>query len=191
MSVLLKTLKAIARALVYVSYAAIIVLAVMTVIDVIMRFAFHKPNSGVTEWSQIFLIICMTAMAHALVEGRFIAVGTLVDRFPKNANLAVEIIMGAISFAFFLVVGWQLIKMVGTSMMFKETYFVIKTPRWPLYAVLGVAFLASALATVAYVIERVKNFTPPKDKNVFDENPDLAILALADEGNTIEEGAAQ
>ncbi|MDR0874942.1 MAG: TRAP transporter small permease [Clostridiales Family XIII bacterium] len=181
MSVFVKTLKTIARALIYVSYAAIVVMAVMTVVDVIMRFVFSKPNSGVTEWSQILLIVAMTAMAHSLVEGRFISVGTLVDAFPKRANFAVEIIMGALSLIFFLVVGWQLIKMVGMSMSFHETYFVIKTPRWPMYAILGISFLSSALGTIVYVIERIQNYSPPGDKTVFDENPDLAILALSGE----------
>lgn len=181
MAVVAKTIKWITRILIYACYAAVIVMAALTVYDVFMRYVFSKPNSGVTEWSQILLIICMTAMAHALVEGRVTAVGTFVDRFPKKANFAIEIIMGVISLAFFVVVGWQMLKMVGTSMTFREAYFVIKFPRWPMYLVLGISFLASGLATIAYVIDRITNYRDPKNKSVFDENPDLAILALEEE----------
>ena len=189
MSALLKTIRMITTAFVYVSYAAVIVTAAMTVGDVIMRFVFDRPNSGVTEWSQILLIVSMTAMSHALLEGRFISVGTLVDRFPRKLSIAFEIIMGLICFVFFLIVGWQLIKMVETSIAFNETYFVIKTPRWPMYAILGVAFLSAALATVAYVIERVIRKDSSKGNSVFDENPDLAILAFSDDEETLRPAA--
>lgn len=181
MSVFLKTLRSITRGFIYVCYASLVVLMVMTVVDVIMRYVFNKPSSGVTEWSQMLLIICMTAMAHALVDGRFVLVGTIVDKFPKKVNFAFEIIMGAISFTFFFIVGYQLMKMVGNSMSHNELYFIIKTPKWPMYLILGASFLATALATIVYVIERITNYTPPQEKTVFDENPDLAILALSDE----------
>ncbi|MDR1571753.1 MAG: TRAP transporter small permease [Clostridiales Family XIII bacterium] len=188
MPTLLKTIRAVTTVLVYVCYAAVIVTTVMTVGDVIMRYIFNRPNSGVTEWSQMLLIVSMTAMAHALLEGRFISVGTLVDRFPRKANIAFEVIMGVVSFVFFVVVGWQLIKMVETSIAFKETYFVIKTPRWPMYAILGVSFLATGLATVSYVIGRLTKRPSTHEKNVFDDNPDLAILAFSDTEYEAEKG---
>ena len=194
MSVFIKILKTISRSLLYVSYAAIGVMAVMTVFNVIMRYVFNNPAKGVTEVSQMLLIIAMTALAHSCVEGRFIAVGAFVDRVPKKLNISIEIAMGAIALAFFFFVGWQLLVQVGVSISTHEAYFMIKAPRWPMYLVLGISFLATALATIAYVIERLQNFTPAKEKNVFDENPDLAILALSDEEDLAiagEEGAEQ
>ena len=181
----LKILKSISRALLYVSYGAILVLLGMTVWDVFMRYVFGRPNSGVTEVSQMLLIISMTCLAHALVEGRNVAVGVIVDRFPKVGNFAVEIIMGAVAIVFFFIVGWQLIVMTGTSMNLKEAYFVIKTPRWPMYLILGISFLACIVATFVYVMERIRNYKPPKEVDFFEENPDLAILALS--GDDIEE----
>lgn len=193
MSVLLKTLRTVARVLLYISYAAIAVMAVMTVFNVIMRYIFKSPASGVTEISQMLLIIAMTALAYACIDGRFIAVDAFVGRFPKNANLTIEIIMGIIGFAFFFFVGWQLLHQVSVSISTHEAYFMIKAPRWPMYLILGISFIATALATIVYVVERFRNFTSSKDKNVFDENPDLAILALSDDDDITyqnEEGAA-
>ena len=180
MSVFLKTLKVITKALMYVSYAATLAMMAIVVWDVIMRYVFNKPSSGVTEISQMLLIISMTAMANALIEKRFVAVGTLVDRFPKGVNIAFEILMGALSLIFFVVVGYNLIVMAEGAFRTHETYFVLKTPRWPMYGVLGIAFLSCALATIAYVIERIQSFST-EEKSIFDENPDLAILAFADE----------
>lgn len=180
MTVFLNILKWVSRALLYVSYGAILVLLGMTVWDVIMRYVFGRPNSGVTEISQMLLIISMTCLAHAVVDGRNIAVGVLVDRLPKAGNFIIEIIMGAIAIVFFFIVGSQLIVMTGTSMNLHEAYFVLKTPRWPLYLVLGVSFLACVLATVVYVIERIRNYKPPTEIDFFEDNPDLAILAFSD-----------
>ena len=185
----LKILKWITRIFQYVSYASISVLTILTVVDVVRRFIFSRTLTGVTEWSQMLLIVSMTAMAHALVEGRFINVGVLVDRFPKKVNLAFEVFMGAVSFAFFFVVGYQLIGQIESSIRFREAYFMLGTPRWPFYGILGVAFLACALGTVVFVIERILNFKAPGDKDVFDENPDLAILAFSDYKHDKEGGA--
>ena len=187
MSVFIKTLKVIAKALMYVSYAATVAMMIIVVWDVVMRYIFNKPSSGVTEISQMLLIISMTAMANALVEKRFVAVGTLVDRFPRNLNFAFEILMGVLSFVFFIIVGYNLIVMAEGAFRTHETYFVLKTPRWPLYGVLGISFLSTALATVVYVIEKMQNFSTG-EKSVFDENPDLAILAFADDEAPVAKG---
>jgi len=181
MSVFIKILKTISRSLLYVSYVAIAGMAIMTVFNVVMRYIFNSPVIGVTEVSQMFLIVAMTALAHSCVEGRFIAVGAFVDHTPKKLNISIEIVMGAVALVFFFFVGWQLIVQVGVSYSTHEAYFMIKAPRWPMYLILGISFLATALATIAYVIERLQNFTPAKEKNVFDENPDLAILALSED----------
>jgi len=194
MSAFIKILKTVSRSLLYVSYAAIAAMAVMTVFNVIMRYIFNSPVIGVTEISQMLLIIAMTGLAHSCVEGRFIAVGAFVDHVPKKLNISIEVVMGAIALAFFFFVGWQLIVQVGVSYSTFEAYFMIKAPRWPMYLILGISFLATALATIAYVIERLRNFTPAKEKNVFDENPDLAILALSEDDDfavTGEGGAKQ
>lgn len=180
MSVFLKTLKVITKALMYVSYAATLAMMVIVVWDVIMRYVFNKPSSGVTEISQMLLIISMTAMANALIEKRYVAVGSLVDRFPKGLNIAFEILMGVLSIIFFFIVGYNLIVMAEGAFRTHETYFVLKTPRWPMYGVLGVSFLACVLATIGYVIEKIQTFST-EEKSVFDDNPDLAILAFADE----------
>ena len=189
MSIVAKVLKFITRIFMYVSYLATTVLAIMTVVDVVRRFIFGLTLNGVAEYSQMLLIISMTAMAHAMVEGRFIVVNVLVDRFPKKLNLAIEVLMGLLSFAFFILVGVQLFNQIGFALQSGEAYFMIKIPKWPLYAALGASFMACALSTIVYVYERIKNYKDPKEKTVFDENPDLAILAFSDAANPQEGGA--
>ena len=176
MAVPFKVIKTISRILMYVTYAALLALLVITVYDVIMRYVFNNPSSGVTEWSQMFLIICMTCMAHALVEGRFISVGVFVDRFPQKVNAAFEIGMVAAAIVFFIVVGYQLIALSQVAIQMGETYFVIKTPKWPMYVVLGISFLACVLTSFVYVVERLKKLYAPKVEESILDNPELTIL---------------
>ena len=183
MAVTIKTIKTVTRALMYVCYAALVAMLAITVYDVIMRYIFNNPSSGVTEWSQMFLITCMTTMAHALVEGRFISVGVLVDRFPKKGNMGFEIGMGIAAFVFFIIVGYQLLLLAQGSTLMREAYFVIKTPKWPMYVILGISFLACALATVAYVVERVKKLNAPAAEQSIFDNPELAFIAEAEAGD--------
>ena len=190
MTLIIRLLKIICRIFLYIGCAAILILLAMTVVDVVRRFIFGVTMTGVTEWSQILLIISMTTIAQSLIEGRLIAVDVFVNRFPRKLNIAFEIIMGVISVVFFAVVGFQFINQIGSSIRFREAYFMIRVPRWPFYGVLGASFFASALATIVYVYERVTNFKSPKDKNIFDA-PDLAFLALAEDGGRKEGGAGQ
>ena len=185
-----KVVKSISRALMYVTYAAMLALLVITVWDVIARYVFNRPSSGVTEWSQMFLITCMTCMAHALIEGRMISVGVIVERFHKKVNAAIEIGMGVAAFAFFLIAGYQLILLSQFSTVIGEEYFVIRVPKWPMYAILSISFLACAMTTVVYVIERLqKLFAPPIEKSALD-NPEIAFLMGSEKDAKKEGGAA-
>ena len=188
MSNVVKVLRIITRIFLYISYIAIAALGIMTVIDVVRRNFFGITMNGVTEFSQMFLIVSMTAMAYALVDGRFIVVNVLVDKFPKVINLAIEIFMGALSLVFFVLVGIELFRQISGAISFGEAYFMIKVPKWPMYVALGASFFACVPATFIYVYERIANFKDPKEKTVFDENPDLAILAFADSDHAGEGG---
>ena len=184
MSGVTKVLRVIARVFLYISYLAIAVLTVMTVVDVVRRALFGMTMNGVTEFSQMLLIVSMTAMAYALVDGRFIVVNVLVDKFPKKLNLSIDIFMGVISLAFFLIVGIQLFRQISGAIAFGEAYFMIKIPKWPMYVALGASFLACIPATIVYVYDRIINYKDPAEKTVFDENPDLAILAFGEDDKT-------
>lgn len=182
-----KVIKTISRSLMYVSYAAMLGMLGITVWDVIMRYIFNRPSSGVTEISQMFLIVAMTTMAHALIEGRFINVGVFVDKFPKKLNIGFEIGMGVAALVFFIIVGTQLLGLTETSIAIHEQYFILKTPRWPMYMVLAISFLACAMATVVFVIERIKNFKPPGEVDILD-NPELAVILGTDKEDKKEGG---
>jgi TRAP-type C4-dicarboxylate transport system permease small subunit len=193
MAVILKILKLVTRCFMYVSYGAILVLLALTVWDVIARYVFGKPSSGMPEISQMLLIICMTCLAHAIVEGRWINVGVVVDRFPRSVNIGFEIGSAVVSFVFFVIVGYQLLLLSQGSVLLREAYFILGVPRWPMYLVLGVSFLACCLATFVFVIERIQKIkAPPVEENILD-SPDLAILmSISDEdGNAAKEGGVK
>ena len=190
MKTVVKVIKKFCEYIQYISYVSISALAILTVVDVVRRFIFNRTMTGVTEYSQMLLIITMTAMAHALVERRFIIVGEFVAKFPKWVDFAIEIIMDVVSFAFFAVVGWMLIGQIESSIRFREAYFMVKIVRWPFYGILGVSFLACALAIIAYTYDRMVNFFKPAEKGgLLDEAPELAIVAhMAEDFQTVEEG---
>jgi len=190
MSVFLKVLRGICTVLVVISCAAILVLAALTTYNVVMRYILSKPVTGATEWSQMLLIISMLAMGIAVADGRAIRVGMVVDRFPKRVNVAFEIIMGLIALAFFALVGWMLIARLGWLIERGKAYLYLGWPEWPMYLALGISFLSCALGTIVFAVNSIVNFKSAKDKDVFDENPDLAILALANEEDARNSGGS-
>jgi len=190
MPLVIRVMRVVTHVIQFISYASISLLALLTVVDVVRRFIFGVTMSGVTEYSQILLIISMTAMGYALVERRFIVVNEFVEKFPKWVNISMEIFMGAVSCAFFGIVGYMLIVRIESSIRFREAYFMIGVPEWPFIGILGLSFLACALATVVYVYERIVNYKDPEDRSFIDE-PELSILGLTEEDITKDEGGAE
>ena len=186
MNVIIKALKWICHVCLIISCIAITVLMLFTVFNVIMRYIFGRPNSGVAEWSQILLIISMAGMGFAVADGRTTRVGLLVDRFPKVANIVFEIVTGVIGIAFYAITGWRLIVAIESSRRFREAYFFIGFPRWPAYLALGIAFLSAAVGSIVFIHKSVTSFKPVEAKTMLDENPELA--GLLEGGNGSEGG---
>ena len=182
-----KVMRLITRVLMYISVIAVSIMTVLTVVDVVRRYIIGLALTGVVEYCQMCLIVSMTAMAYALVENKWIVVNVFVERFPKALNLFFEVFMGVLSFVFLTMVGVQLLTQVGQSMNMREAYFMIGVPKWPMYLALGISFLACSLATVVYVYERVTNYKNPKEKTLFEQNPEFLILGLSDDSNPDEE----
>ena len=172
----------------FISYASITILMVLTVVDIVRRYVFSMAMNGVTEFSQMLLIISMTALAHALVEKRFVTVGEFVAKFPRWLDLTIELVMGVISFAFFVIVGWMLFGQIESSIRLKEAYFMIKVVKWPFYGVLGLAFASCALAVIVYIYERVVEFFNNAGEKSFIDEPELSILGLTEEDLKGKEG---
>ena len=181
MPMVIRVMKVIIHLIQFISYAAITCLMVLTVVDIVRRYVFSMAMNGVTEFSQMLLIISMTALAHALAEKRFVAVGEFVAKFPRWVDFAIELIMGIISFAFFVIVGWMLFGQIESSIKLKEAYFMIKVVKWPFYGVLGLAFASCALAVIVYVYERVVEFFRNAGEKSFIDEPELSILGLTEE----------
>jgi TRAP-type C4-dicarboxylate transport system permease small subunit len=110
-----------------------------------------------------------------------VAVGEFVAKFPRWLDLTLEIFMGVVSFAFFVIVGWMLFGQIQSSIMLKEAYFMIKVVKWPFYCVLGLAFASCALAVIVYVYERVVEFFNNAGEKSFLDEPELSILGLTEE----------
>ena len=188
MPMVIRVLKVIIHMTQFISYASITILMVLTVVDIVRRYVFSMAMNGVTEFSQMLLIISMTALAHALVEKRFVTVGEFVAKFPRWLDLAIELFMGVVSFAFFVIVGWMLFGQIESSIRLKEAYFMIKVVKWPFYGVLGLAFVSCALAVIVYVYERVVEFFRNAGEKSFIDEPELSILGLTEEDLKGKEG---
>ena len=181
MSLFLRILKTVCLVFMIISCVVTVGLALFTTYNVIMRYVFGRPSSGVAEWSQMLLILSMTCLGYTYLDGRAIRVGVLVDRFPRKVSIIFELVAGIVSFVFFVLVGYRLLVRIEMAMKFKEAYFVIKVQKWPMYAALGVSFFTAALGTVHFVITKIKDASDPKGKDVLQDNPELAILALSDD----------
>ncbi len=97
---------------IYISWAAMLLVIVMVVIDVSGRFFFNRPLPATTESSELLLpYIIFPSLAYALAAGSHVRVTLITDRFSKRTQLWFDIfayVVGAVLFGVATYFGWRL-----------------------------------------------------------------------------------
>ena len=157
---------------------AVAVMLVLTFVDVVLRVAFSRPITGVTEICEILMAVMLTAMGGSLLAGKTIKVDVLIDKLPKTAGLCVDTLMLAGSAVFCVFVGIATIMRGQYSLSSGRIYIFIGMPQWPFLMLLGLAFFMAAIASIMAIILLFK--ARNKDKSILDDE-EYAILRGSEE----------
>lgn len=148
-----RVLKAVGAICLYAGMAFITAIAVMTVVHVIMRYAFSKPIVGQAELAILmlitgaFLIITPTQ----LVKGHT-TIGLIVDRFSKKTQTIID------SFTYFLCLAvtallfWQSIVRADYVMQAGRETTILGIPLFPVYYVVAVGWGLISLVILTQLI---------------------------------------
>ena len=97
---------------IYISWAALVFVTFMVVIDVSGRFFFNRPLPASPEISELLLpYIVFPCVAYALSIGSHIRVTMLTSLLPQRVQLSCEIIasiVGAVIFGIMAYQGWSI-----------------------------------------------------------------------------------
>ena len=102
--------RSIIKAFLWISYASLLAMTLMVVIDVAGRFVFNKPLPATVDASELILpYLAFIPLAYTLATDAHIRLTLFTDRMPLSVQLGCKVFVSIIGFIFFTLLtiyGW-------------------------------------------------------------------------------------
>lgn len=140
------------------AFSAIIV----TLYSVFMRYVLNNAPEWVEEIVTYMIIMAVYIIASTLAEERgHVGATFIVDRFPKKYRRIIEIINGALSLIFFLVVMYLGVKIIRVTLMTGESSMSsMRFPMWITYLSVPLGASLLSLRSIKRLYRLLFRFTP-------------------------------
>ena len=97
-----------ARALAIIGLIGLVILAGMTITDVLMRWLFNSPIDGVADIGRLIVaVIIASFFPVALAEKHHISIDFLGKILSPRLSLWLEVVAALVTIVFFVVLSWQ------------------------------------------------------------------------------------
>lgn len=122
------------RRIAFIGLVGLLLVAIATMTDVLLRFLFNSPIEGYEDVSQLaFAIIIAACFPAGLVQGRNITIRFLGKGLGPRAALWLEALGAVVTFAFFIMVVWQIAAFAYDEMAndrYTQTLEMLTAPWW-------------------------------------------------------------
>lgn len=148
-----------ARMLALIGLAALLIIAMATLVDVGARWLFSSPIAGVYDLSTLFIAVAMAACFPAvLAERRNIRVEFGARLMPKRLRLFFDVFADVLTLAFFALLGWQLIIYTGEIIRDGETSFILQVRIAPWWIATTALFLLCVPVQLLVLLTSIRNW---------------------------------
>jgi TRAP-type C4-dicarboxylate transport system permease small subunit len=126
-----------ARLLAYAGGTLLLLLALLTVADVVLRWLWNAPIYGAQDLSEMGLVLVVFgSIAYCGRAGGHVAVDLFVGFFGRHFRRASDLLVRSASIAIFAVLAWQAVRRGAASTDYDVTN-LIEIPRGPFYYFVG------------------------------------------------------
>ncbi len=127
-----------ARVIAYAAGALLVLLALLTVADVLLRWLWNAPIYGAQDLSEMGLVLVVFgSIAYCGRAGGHVAVDLFVGWLGRAGRRVTDTLVRLASIAIFAVLAWQMVRRGATAMDYDVTN-LIEIPRAPFYYFVGV-----------------------------------------------------
>ena len=133
----------------YLCGLGILTMGLILAYEVVCRYFFKDP----TVWAQetavyIFMWTMLAGSAYTLMQGKHVRIDLLIERLPRKAQYALDVLTSLAGLAFSALVTWQSLEMLASSIRYgKVSATLLRVPMWILQSAL---FLGFALLTFQF-----------------------------------------
>jgi TRAP-type C4-dicarboxylate transport system permease small subunit len=135
-----------ARWLACAAVAALLLLAVGTVADIVLRYVFARPIRGFVDIASLAGAVLLAAcFPYVLTSRGNIAIDALGSRLGGRARRVLDRFAAVVSAGFFGVMAWQYLRFAAGLKDEAQTIPVLRWPVWPWWAAVAVSVLLAAV----------------------------------------------
>jgi TRAP-type C4-dicarboxylate transport system permease small subunit len=155
-----KTVRKFTNFLCYVAVFMLALLVLIGTIDVVGRYFFNTPIKGALEGGEILLAgIVLFGLAYTLATESHVRVDTFVVLFHPRMQAKIGVVMSAVSFVLFGLIGWQGAEVAIQSWERQRAVDVLNIPVAPFQFFVTLGALAVCLELL---VEMRKQFNAAK-----------------------------
>lgn len=139
------------RAMHWIAGAALVVMMLVVVGDVLLRAVFNTPVRGAYDVVSIaLLVMAMFGMAPVIAQRGEIAIDLIDSVLPPIALRVLALLAGLVGVTLFAFFGWSMIQPALDSWRWGEQSLELGVPKWPLWAI---AFVGLVGIVWAYLLQ--------------------------------------
>lgn len=138
---------------------ALVVLMLITGIDVVGRYAFHKPLLGAFEISELALaLVILLGWGYTQSVKGHIDIDLLYSRLPLSLQTFLDFFIPLLGLCLFSFIAWQGIVFVIDSLGWNETSEMIGIPVWIFKLVIFIGAVSICLQFIADIVTAFQKF---------------------------------
>ena len=131
-----KILDPISTYLVYIGALLSLVMAVIVLIDIILRQIFNSPLVGMIELETFMLaVLCFFSLAYTMIQNGHVSVDILAERLSSKPRALLKVLFPLLSSFVFGIISWQYALHTKQAWQLNELSDVLSWPMWPFFAV--------------------------------------------------------
>jgi TRAP-type C4-dicarboxylate transport system permease small subunit len=145
----------------YLCGMGILVMCLILVFEVVCRYSFNSPTIWAQEISiYIYTWVMMAGGAYTLMKGKHVRIDVLMERLPRRAAGALEIMTSALGAIFCAIVSVQAWEMMASSFQYgKLSPTLLRIPMWIPQTALLLGFVLLTLQFIFIMADRAGNFS--------------------------------
>lgn len=144
------------KALLGIAAGVLGILMLLTVVDVIMRYALDRPIAESYELTQVCLmLITFFGLAYVAVKKSHVRITVVSDHLPTNMQRVLRLIVDSMSFVLFVLLTWQAYEQI---VVYYDAHQIFSNLRFPVYTVRILLFIGCIPFCLVLVRDLVAGF---------------------------------
>lgn len=131
----------------------LVVLMLITGIDVVGRYLFHRPLPGAYELSELAMaMVVLLGWAYNQAVKGHVDIDLLYNRLPRSIQNIIDFLIPLLGLTLFVFIAWQAINFTLDSIGWNETTEVLDIPVWILKLMIFIGAAAISFEFIADII---------------------------------------